>query len=248
MGLLDGKAIIVTGGGQGIGEAICLGIAAEGGNVLVADINEETASAVAAKCAALGVKAVAMKCDVTNEAEGAAAVKKSIDELGGVWGVVNNAGITQDSTLLKMTEQQWDRVMAVNLKSLYTMSKPAVAYMKESGAGGSIINISSIVGKMGNFGQTNYCASKAGVVGFTKALAKEYAKAKIRSNAIQPGFIKTAMTDAMPERAIQGILAMVPAGTMGLPEDIANAVVFLLSEKSKYITGTVVEVAGGLGM
>ena len=245
--MLKGKSIIVTGSGRGIGRAIAEMCAKNGANVVISDIDEASATATAAEIAKeFGVQTKAIAGDVSKK-ETADATVAAAAELGGgkIWGLVNNAGLTQDSTIKKMSEKQWDLVMSVNLKGIFLSTQAALPFMTE---GGSVVNISSIVGKMGNFGQTNYCASKAGVVGFTKALAKEYARKKVRSNAIQPGFIKTPMTDAMPERAINAVLGAVPYGEMGLPEDIAQAALFLLSDMSKYVTGTVIEVAGGLGM
>jgi len=245
--MLKGKSVIVTGSGRGIGRAIAEMCAKNGANVVIADIDEETAKKTASEIAEeYDVQAKAVVGDVSKK-EDAEALAEAGKELGGgeIWGIVNNAGITQDALLRKMTEKQWDLVMKVNLKGVFLCTKAAIKYMPE---GAAVVNISSIVGKSGNIGQTNYCASKAGVVGFTKALAKEYARKKIRANAIQPGFIKTPMTDAIPDKVVNKILKQVPVGEMGTPEDIAKAALFLLSDMSSYITGTVVEVAGGMNM
>jgi 3-oxoacyl-[acyl-carrier protein] reductase len=246
MGLLDGKTVVVTGAGRGIGKGIAEILAAQGANIVVSDIDAASCEATAKelvekfKVKAVGVAGnVAKKDDVVKLAEAA----KGLD--GKLWGVVNNAGITKDSMIKKMTEEQWDAVMAVNLKGIFLVTQACLELMTE---GGSVVNISSIVGKAGNIGQTNYCASKAGVVGFTKALAKEYAAKGIRANAIQPGFIKTPMTDAIPEKVVEKLVATIPMQKMGMPEDIANAALFLLSDMSKYVTGTVIEVAGGMFM
>jgi 3-oxoacyl-[acyl-carrier protein] reductase len=247
MGLLTGKTVIVTGAGRGIGKGIAEVLAKEGANIVVSDIDavscESTAKEIVEK---YGVKAVGIAGNVAKKDDAVKLAEKA-KELGEgkIWGIVNNAGITKDSMLKKMTEEQWDAVMAVNLKGIFLVTQAAIEYMTE---GGSVVNISSIVGKAGNIGQTNYCASKAGVVGFTKALAKEYARKLVRSNAIQPGFIKTPMTDAIPEKVVTQLVATIPMQTMGMPEDIANAALFLLSDMSKYITGTVIEVAGGMFM
>ncbi len=245
--MLKGKSVIVTGSGRGIGKAIAEKCAENGANVVIADIDKDSAEATAKEIAEkYGVKAKAVVGDVSKK-ENADALAEAAKEIGDgkIWGLVNNAGITQDSMLSKMSEKQWDLVMAVNLKGIFLTTQSAIAHMTE---GGSVVNISSIVGKAGNIGQTNYCASKAGVVGFTKALAKEYARKSVRSNAIQPGFIKTPMTDAIPEKVVEKLVSTIPAQTMGMPEDIANAALFLLSNMSKYITGTVIEVAGGMFM
>ena len=247
MALLDGKTIIVTGAGRGIGKGIAEACAKEGANVVIGDIDGDTAAASAKEIQEkFGVKAVGVAGNVA-KMDDAVKLADAAKELGGgkIWGLINNAGITRDSTLKKMTEDQWDLVMSVNLKGIFLCTQAAIQHMTE---GGSVVNISSIVGKAGNYGQTNYCASKAGVVGFTKALAKEYARKKVRSNAIQPGFIKTPMTDAIPEKVVQKLVASIPMQSMGQPEDIANAAVFLLSDMSNYVTGTIIEVAGGMFM
>jgi 3-oxoacyl-[acyl-carrier protein] reductase len=245
--LLKGRTIIVTGAGRGIGKAIAEVCAREGANVVIGDIDEATCVATAKEIAEkYGVKAKGVKSDVSKKADADALVAAG-KELGNgkIWGLVNNAGITQDAMIHKMTEAQWDLVMQVNLKGIFLCTQSAIDAMTE---GGSVVNISSIVGKAGNIGQTNYCASKAGVVGFTKALAKEMAKRNIRSNAIQPGFIKTPMTDKIPEKVVATLVSQIPLARMGMPEDIANACLFLLSDMSSYVTGTVVEVAGGMFM
>jgi 3-oxoacyl-[acyl-carrier protein] reductase len=245
--LLKGKTVIVTGAGRGIGKGIAEAIAKEGGNVVISDIDaascESTAKEIAEK---FGVKAVGLAGNVAKK-DDAVKLAQTAKDLGDgkIWGIVNNAGITKDSMIKKMTEEQWDAVMAVNLKGIFLCTQAVLEFMTE---GGSVVNISSIVGKAGNIGQTNYCASKAGVVGFTKALAKEFAAKGIRSNAIQPGFIKTPMTDAIPEKVVEKLVATIPMQKMGMPEDIANAAVFLLSSMSQYVTGSVIEVAGGMFM
>lgn len=248
MGLLTGKTIIVTGAGRGIGKGIAEVLAKEGANIVVSDIDaascESTAKELVEK---FGVKSVGIAGNVAKKDDAVKLAEKA-KELGEgkIWGIVNNAGITKDSMLLKMSEDQWDAVLNVNLKGVFLCTQAAIQYMTESG--GSVVNISSIVGKAGNIGQTNYCASKSGVVGFSKAVAKEFARKGVRCNAIQPGFIKTPMTDAIPEKVVSQLVASIPMQTMGMPEDIANACLFLLSDMSRYITGTVIEVAGGMFM
>jgi NAD(P)-dependent dehydrogenase (short-subunit alcohol dehydrogenase family) len=187
-----------------------------------------------------------LKSDVRNreDCEKIAFAAKDLGQ-GKIWGLVNNAGITLDSTLKKMDDKKWDAVLAVNLKGIYLSTQTAIQYMD---GGGSVVNISSIVGKIGNFGKTNYATTKAGVVGFTKSLAKEYARKNIRSNVIQPGFIRTPMTEKMPEKVITMMVNQIPMQKMGESEHIGDAVVFLLSDKAAYITGAVLEVTGGFGM
>ncbi|GAB4328785.1 MAG: 3-oxoacyl-[acyl-carrier-protein] reductase [Promethearchaeota archaeon] len=253
MGLLDGKVAIVTGSGRGIGKAIAEKLASEGASVVVADIDEASAKETAEGLTSAGMDAIGVQVNVADRASVKAMVAAALDKWGRVDVLVNNAGVTRDSMLAKMTDEQWDLVMAVNLKGVFYCTQETIGHMVEraqegAASNGKIVNISSTVGKSGNIGQTNYCASKAGVVGFTKALAKEYAKYAIQANAIQPGFIKTPMTDKIPEKVVQKFLAVIPLGRMGMPEDIANAVLFLASPLSDYMTGTVVEVTGGLNM
>lgn len=245
--LLEGKAILITGGGRGIGKSIAEKCAEEGANIVIGDIDKETAESTATEIVKnYDVKAIGLKSDVTNreDCEKLALTTKDLGN-GKIWGLVNNAGITLDSTLKKMTEEKWDTVIAVNLKGVYLSTQTTIGFMNE---GGSVVNISSIVGKIGNFGQTNYASTKAGVIGFTKALAKEYARKNIRSNAVQPGFIRTPMTAKMPQKVIDMMVNQIPMQKMGESKHIADAVVFLLSEKSSYITGAVIEVTGGFGM
>jgi 3-oxoacyl-[acyl-carrier protein] reductase len=245
--LLKGKTVLITGSGRGIGRAIAEVCAKEGANVVISDIAEsakKTADEIAKK---YNVKTSAVIGDVAEQedAQKMAEAAVKLSDNGKIWGIVNNAGITRDATFKKMTEDQWNLVMHVNLKGVFWCTKAVLPHLEE---GGAIVNISSIVGKGGNFGQTNYCTTKAGLVGFTKALAKEMARSNIRVNAIQPGFIKTPMTDKIPEKVVDKLLPMVPLGRWGQPEDVANAVLFLLSEMSSFMTGTVIEVAGGMFM
>ncbi|MHA1339517.1 MAG: 3-oxoacyl-ACP reductase FabG [Promethearchaeota archaeon] len=245
--MLKGKTIIVTGAGRGIGKAIAEICAKNGANVLVQDIVLESAQETAKELSEkYGVKCEAIGGDVSKK-EDALAIAEAGKKLAGgkIWGLVNNAGITRDAFLKKMTEEQWDKVIAVNLKGVFLVTQACIEDIEE---GGAVVNISSMVAKSGNMGQTNYCATKAGVLGFTKALAKEYARKQIRCNCIQPGFIKTPMTAKIPEKVVQKFLTQIPFGRMGEPEDIAKAALFLLSDLSSYITGFSIEVAGGLFM
>ncbi len=242
---LKEKTVVVTGAGRGIGKSIAEVCANEGANVVIADIDEETSQNTADEIAQkYNVKTVAVVGDISKK-ETSEKIAAAAKELGGgkIWGLVNNAGITQDSFLSKMTEKQWDLVMDVNLKGMFLCTQALMPLMTE---GGSVVNISSIVGKAGNMGQANYSASKAGVVGFTKSVAKEYARKKIRCNAVQPGFIRTPMTDKIPVKVVEKYLVSIPMNKMGLPEDIGNACLYLLSEVSDYVTGAILEVAGGL--
>jgi 3-oxoacyl-[acyl-carrier protein] reductase len=245
MGLLDGKAAVVTGGAQGIGLAIAQRLGAEGAAVVVADIDEGRSAEAAATIAEAGGKAIGVACDVTSPEQVEALVERCKAEFGSLDVMVNNAGITRDATMRKMSVEDFDAVVAVHLKGTWLGTKAASLAMREQGGGGSIVNISSISGKVGNIGQSNYSAAKAGIVGLTKAAAKEVAHAGVRVNAIQPGLIKTAMTEAMPAEIFAQREEEVPMGRAGEPDEIAKTVLFLASDLSSYITGIVIEVAGG---
>jgi 3-oxoacyl-[acyl-carrier protein] reductase len=245
MGLLDGKAAVVTGGAQGIGLAIAQRLGAEGASVVVADVDEARSREAAATVAEGGGKAIGVACDVTSPEQVEALVARCVEELGSIDVMVNNAGITRDATMRKMAVEDFDAVIAVHLKGTWLGTKAASLAMRGQDSGGSIVNISSISGKVGNIGQTNYSAAKAGIVGLTKAAAKEVAHAGVRVNAIQPGLIKTAMTEAMPAEIFAQREEEVPMGRAGVPDEIAKTVLFLASDLSSYITGIVVEVAGG---
>ncbi|MBS1889201.1 MAG: 3-oxoacyl-ACP reductase FabG [Actinobacteria bacterium] len=245
MGMLDGKAAVVTGGAQGIGLAIARRLGAEGAALVIADVAEGRASEAAKTVAVAGGKAIGIACDVTSPEAVEAVVARCREEFGSIDVMVNNAGITRDATMRKMSVEDFDAVVAVHLKGTWLGTKAASLAMREQEDGGSIVNISSISGKVGNIGQTNYSAAKAGIVGLTKAAAKEVAHAGVRVNAIQPGLIKTAMTEAMPPEIFAQREEEVPMGRAGDPDEIATTVLFLASDLASYITGTVVEVAGG---
>jgi 3-oxoacyl-[acyl-carrier protein] reductase len=244
---LDGKVALVTGAGRGIGKEIALKLAAHGADVAVSDILAEAVEATAAAVRETGRKSLALVCDVSKLADVEALIERIIDELKRIDILVNNAGITSDQLLMRMSETDWDKVIAVNLKGVFNCCKAAIRHMLKQ-RGGRIINISSIVGMIGNAGQTNYAASKAGIIGFTKALAKEVASRGICVNAIAPGFIRTHMTEALPEEIKNQLLGQIPMKRIGEPEDVANLVLFLASEAASYITGEVIRVDGGMAM
>ncbi|MGE0066759.1 MAG: 3-oxoacyl-ACP reductase FabG [Solirubrobacterales bacterium] len=244
MGMLEQGAAVVTGGAQGIGLAIAQRLAAEGSAVVLADVDEGLASESAKAIAAAGGRAIGVSCDVTSPSQVDALIARCVEEYGAIDTMVNNAGITRDATMRKMQVEDFDAVVAVHLKGTWLGTRAASLAMRERGSG-SIVNISSISGKVGNIGQTNYSAAKAGIVGLTKAAAKEVGHAGVRVNAIQPGLIRTAMTAAMPADVFAEREKEIPMGRAGEPEEIAKAVLFLSSDLASYITGIVLEVAGG---
>ena len=244
---LKGKTAIVTGAAQGIGKVIALGLAKSGADIAVSDINEDSLSSAVKEIEALGRKAIAVKMDVSSLKDCEEMVKKTIDAFGKVDILINNAGITRDTVLLRMKEEQWDQVIQVNLKGTFNCTKAVIRGMFKQKSG-KIINISSVTGAMGNAGQANYSASKAAVMGFTKSIAREYAHCGITVNAVAPGFIKTAMTDAIPEKDRDAMISIIPAKRLGLPEDVADTVCFLASDKANYITGQVIHINGGMYM
>lgn len=243
MALLAGRIAVITGGAQGLGYAIAEQFIAEGARVLLGDLNIDDTRAAAQ---ALGGSEVAraVACDVTSASEVDHLIAAALEEFGSVDVMVNNAGITRDATLRKMTEQQFDDVISVHLKGTWNGTRSAAAIMREQGSG-AIINMSSISGKVGFVGQTNYSAAKAGIIGLTKAAAKELAHLGVRVNAIAPGLIRSAMTEAMPQRIWDAKLAEVPMGRAGEPSEVAAVALFLASDLSSYMTGTVLEVTGG---
>ncbi|MGV0853271.1 3-oxoacyl-ACP reductase FabG [Mycolicibacterium phlei] len=243
MSLLTGQTAVITGGAQGLGYAIAERFVAEGARVVLGDLNLEATQAAAEKLGGDDV-AVAVQCDVTKLADVEALVATAVDRFGGLDIMVNNAGITRDATLRKMTEEQFDQVIAVHLRGTWNGLKAAAPIMREQKRG-AIVNMSSISGKVGMIGQTNYSAAKAGIVGMTKAASKELAYLGVRVNAIQPGLIRSAMTEAMPKKAWDEKLAEVPMGRAGEPEEVAKVALFLASDMSSYMTGTVLEVTGG---
>jgi 3-oxoacyl-[acyl-carrier protein] reductase len=243
MQLLDGRTAVVTGGAQGIGFAIAERYVAEGARVVLGDLDPAATDAAVEKLGGSAV-AAAVRCDVTNAAEVEALIAAAVDTFGGLDVMVNNAGITRDATMRKMTEEQFDQVISVHLKGTWNGTRKAADVMREKKSG-AIINISSISGKVGLIGQTNYSAAKAGIVGLTKAAAKEVAHLGVRINAIQPGLIRSAMTEAMPQRIWDAKLAEIPMARAGEPDEVAKVALFLASDLSSYMTGTVLEVTGG---
>lgn len=246
--LLDGKIALVTGASRGIGRAVAIALAKEGAAVAINYAgNAKAAEEVKEIIEQMGGKAITIQADISDEKAAADMVAKTIAELGGLDILVNNAGITRDNLFIRMKADEWNAVINTNLTGLFNCSQPAAKYMMKKRTG-RIINMSSVSGIMGNMGQVNYSAAKAGVIGFTKSLARETAARGITVNAVAPGFIATDMTAAMPEKAQEKVLTMIPMGKMGQPEDIANAVLFLASEKASYITGQVISVNGGMVM
>lgn len=243
---LEGKVAIVTGGARGIGRAICERLAAEGASLAIVDIMLDVAEATAAEFAAAGVKAKAYAANVAKFEDAEKTVKDVVADFGSLDILVNNAGITRDTLILRMTDADWDAVIAVNLKGTFNMTKAAVRPMMKTG--GKIVNIASVVGRMGNAGQANYSASKAGVIGLTKTTAKEFARKNIQANAVAPGYIITDMTGKLSEAATDAFLKVIPMERGGLPADVANVVYFLCSPDSDYVTGQVINVDGGMLM
>ncbi|MDY6272886.1 MAG: 3-oxoacyl-[acyl-carrier-protein] reductase [Selenomonadaceae bacterium] len=246
--LLDGKTALVTGASRGIGRAIALRLAAEGASVAI-NYAGNTAKAEETKAAieAAGGKAALFQADVSDSAQVEQMVAAVTEAFGTIDILVNNAGITRDGLLMRMKEEDFDAVLDTNLKGIFHVTKAVSKLMMKKRAG-RIVNMASVVGIMGNAGQTNYAAAKAGVIGFTKSAAREFAARGITVNAVAPGFIATDMTAAMPEKAKEATLAAIPLRRMGEPEDVANAVAFLVSDQASYITGQVVKVDGGMVM
>ena len=244
----SGKTAIVTGGGRGIGRAVCLELAKGGANVVLCYAgNESAANDTVAACEALGAKALAVRCNVADAGEVKALVDDAVKTFGRVDILVNNAGITRDGLLMMMKDEDFDAVINANLKGTFLCMK-AVSRLMMRQRYGRIVNLSSVVGLRGNAGQVNYAASKAGVVGMTKSLAKELASRGVTVNAVAPGFIETDMTAAMTDAAKAATLASIPMQKLGAPEDVARAVAFLASDEAAYITGQVLAVDGGMAM
>lgn len=244
---LNGQFVMVTGGARGIGRAIAENFAVRGAHLAIADVSLESAEETAREIAAKGVRTLAVKLDVSKSADVAKAFEYIQKEFGRLDILVNNAGITRDSLILRMKDEDWDAVIDINLKGVFLCTKEAVKVMVKQRYG-RIVNIASVVAFMGNPGQANYSASKAGIIGFTKTVAREYASRGVTVNAVAPGFISTAMTDALAENIKQDMLKSIPIGRFGSVDDVANAAAFLVAPENGYITGQVIHVNGGMYM
>ncbi len=243
--LVEGKIAVVTGAAQGIGKAIALCLAREGADVIISDISKEKAQEVASEVESLGRRSLSVTVDVTDDEEIGRAVTKSLDKFNRIDILVNNAGITNDALIVRMKHSEWGDVINTNLTGAFNWMKACVKPMMKQKSG-RIVNISSVIGLVGNAGQANYAASKAGILGLTKSAAKELAPWHINVNAVAPGFIATRMTEKLPEQVKKKMLSNIPAGRWGEPEEVARAVLFLVSEMSSYITGQVINVDGGM--
>jgi 3-oxoacyl-[acyl-carrier protein] reductase len=244
---LTGKVAIVTGAAQGIGRSIAMLLARNGADIVVSDINLEKAEETAKEIESIGSKAMAVKVNVANLKDVEQMVEAILEKFGKIDILVNNAGITRDKLILRMTEEDWDAVLDVNLKGTFNCTKVVVRHMAKQRSG-KIVSIASVVGEMGNAGQANYSASKAGVIGLTKTIAREFAQRGINVNAVAPGYIETPMTEILPEKVKEELKSLIPMERLGKPEDVAEAVLFLVFEESNYITGQVLNVNGGIYM
>jgi len=245
--MVKDRVAVVTGASRGIGRSIALALAAGGAKIVAADISLEGCEALVAELAKGGTEGLAVQCNVAVAEDAERLVAAATEKFGRVDILINNAGITRDGLLMRMKDEEWDAVLSVNLKGAFVCTRAASKVMSKQRYG-RIINIASIVGQMGNAGQANYCASKAGLIGLTKSVARELARRNVTANAVAPGFIATDMTDALPEKARQELAAQIPMERLGSADDIANAVLFLASDNSAYITGQVLAVNGGMYM
>jgi 3-oxoacyl-[acyl-carrier protein] reductase len=244
---LTGKKALITGASRGIGKAVAMKLAAEGADVIVTATSLDRAKQTADQIILLGRKAIPVKVDVSVASDVEALFQVVVEEFGSLDILVNNAGITRDGLLMRMKDEDWDSVLDVNLKGTFLCTREAIKLMAKAKSG-RIVTISSVVGEMGNAGQANYCASKAGIIGFTKAVAREYAKRNITVNAVAPGFVETDMTGVLTEGVRDELLKQIPVNRFGSPEDIANAVYYLVSDLGSYVTGQVLAVNGGMHM
>lgn len=244
---VQGKTALITGGARGIGREIALVLAQAGADVAICDVNLETAQATQKEIESLGRKSMSFATDVTDFKAVEGMVNLLLDNFKRIDILVNNAGITKDNLLLRMSEDDWDKVLAVNLKGVFNCTK-AVSKPMIKQRSGKIVSIASIIGIMGNAGQANYAASKGGIISFTKSIARELASRNVNVNAVAPGFIQTAMTDKLSEEQRKAMLANIPLNRLGVPRDVANACLFLASEEAAYITGQTIVVDGGMCM
>jgi 3-oxoacyl-[acyl-carrier protein] reductase len=245
--LLDGKVALITGGGRGIGKEIAITFAKAGADIIICDLNIDDINKIVAWIESLGRKSLGVICDVSKLSEVENMVKKALDKFKKVDILINNAGVTRDNLLLRMSESDWDKVIAVNLKGTFNCTKVLSRLMLKQKSG-KIVNIASIIGIVGNAGQANYAASKAGIIGFTKSIARELAPRGINVNAIAPGFIETDMTAKLSEEVKNRMLAQIPLARFGFTSDVANLALFLVSENSTYLTGQVIQADGGMAM
>ena len=245
--ILKDKIALVTGAAQGIGKAIALRLANSGADLAVLDMNLEKAEETVKEIEKLGRRAIALKANVASLQEAETIMDETVARLGAIHILVNNAGITRDALILRMKEEEWDAVIDVNLKGTFNCTKAAVRYMSKQRYG-RIVNIASIIGETGNAGQANYSASKAGVIALAKTIAREFAIRNITCNAVAPGFIETAMTQALPEKVREELAKQIPMVRLGAPEDVAEGVLFLVSDAANYITGQVLNINGGMYM
>ena len=248
MSLLTGKTAIITGGSRGIGKGIVETFAKQGANVAFTYLSSEAAAQqFETELNAMGIKAKAYKSDASDYAQAQSLIEQVIEDFGSVEVLINNAGVTKDNLMLRMSEDDWDKVMNINLKSAFNLTKAVIKPMMKQRLG-SIVNISSVVGVSGNAGQANYAASKAGMLGFTKSIAKELGSRNIRCNAIAPGFIATEMTEELADNVRDAYLANIPMKRFGTPEEVANACVYLASDLSAYVSGQTINVCGALNV
>lgn len=244
---VSGRVALVTGGGQGIGKAICLKLASYGADVAVVDVNLENAQQTANEIKQMGRRSLALKVDVVSSKETEEMAEKVFKEMEAIHILINNAGITRDGLILRMKEEDWDAVLDVNLKGAFNCTKAVLKYMTKM-RWGRVVNVASVVGITGNAGQANYAASKAGLIGFTKSIAREFASRNITCNAVAPGYIETAMTETLSEQVKTELLSKIPLGRLGGAGDVAMGILFLCSNASNYITGHVLNINGGMAM
>lgn len=245
--MLEGKLALITGGARGIGKEIAMLFAKHGADIAICDVNLEEAEKTSKEIQSLGRQSLAFKADVTDSSQVQDMVDKILDKFNKIDILINNAGITKDNLLLRMSEEEWDKVIAINLKGTFLCTKMVSRVMLKQRYG-KIVNLASIIGIMGNAGQANYAASKAGIIGLTKSVAKELASRNVCVNAIAPGFIKTDMTAKLPEDVQKKMLSVIPLARFGEAKDVADLALFLSSESSSYITGQVIQVDGGMVM